>query len=117
MRQDQLLVKILLTILMIAIRASLVYAQSTTVYSNNFEAGVGSQWTFSGGLSSSIDPFPGLSNTLGTFRSGTATLSLNALPAHSSVTVELDLYIEGSWDGNGNFGEARTYGNLELRVG
>lgn len=62
------------------------------VYSNDFSDSVGGEWTSPQNSGNS-------NGFLGAFGSGTATLNLTNLPAHSHVTIEFDLVILGSWDG------------------
>lgn len=78
-----------------------VAAQTTTVYSNDFSAGAGSEWspsttdTTPGTLAHPADAF------LGQFGNQTTTLSLTGLATHSQVTVTFDLYMIRTMDGNG----------------
>ena len=70
-------------------------------YSSNFENGVGSEWSVN-----KTDTTPGTAQRgptkfLGQFASGTASLSLANLAAHTTTTVECDLFIIRSMDGNG----------------
>jgi len=41
---------------------------------------------------------------LGPFNQQALTLSLDKLPAHKHLRVEIELFVIGSWDGNGSFG-------------
>ncbi|HEY3267722.1 MAG TPA: DUF642 domain-containing protein [Armatimonadota bacterium] len=70
------------------------------VYSNDFAAGAGSEWS-----SGTVSVTPGTSGHaadrfLGEFSAGAVSLSLASLPAHESITVSFDLYMIRSWDGN-----------------
>lgn len=72
-------------------------ATVTQVYSNDFEAPVGSEWS-----QTDRDVTPvGARGFLGQFGSESAVLSLSGLPAHDSVTVSFDVYVIDSWDGQG----------------
>jgi hypothetical protein len=66
-----------------------------TPYFADFEGTVGSEW-----LPAKKTQSPRGRNFLGEFGNGEVHLILNNLPAHSSVTLNLDLYIIRSWDGN-----------------
>ena len=71
---------------------------ASTIYVNDFTVGAGAEWSdptvIHNGEHYLADAINGSGN-------GTNTLSLLALPAHSDVTVEFDLYIINTWDGNG----------------
>lgn len=90
-----------------ALIASLLVVQpaaAAVVYSNTFSGGVGPGWTCTGGTPL-IATAPGGQRFLGRdsaygFRWDTATLSLSALPAHSTLTLSFTLYIIRSWDGD-----------------
>ncbi|CAK0756112.1 exported hypothetical protein [Gammaproteobacteria bacterium] len=72
----------------------------TVVYSNDFSAGAGPEWSNrTTAVASNGESFLGAS-TYG-FGSGSDILSLNSLPAHTKVTVNFDLYTIDSWDGRG----------------
>jgi len=73
-------------------------SQDRTVYFNNFEGTVGSEWNIT---TTDVTPV-GNRRFLGQFGNDTVTLSLNNLPAHRAVTVSFDLFILKSWDGNNN---------------
>ncbi|MBC7526864.1 MAG: Ig domain-containing protein [Chthonomonadaceae bacterium] len=73
----------------------------TVAYNSNFENGVGSEWSVN-----KTDVTPGTSQRgstrfLGQFGGETASLSLANLAAHTTTTVEGDLFIIRSMDGNG----------------
>lgn len=76
-----------------------LYAQcesGSTIYSSDFESGVGSEWS-----SNKRDTTPvGDRNFLGQLGYETVILTLNDLPLHTQVTVSFDLFIINSWDGN-----------------
>ena len=70
-------------------------AHAILVYSNDFEGGVGAEWS-----SAMTETTPvGSRGFLGRFDNATITLTL-ALPTHTGVTVSFDLFILQSWDGN-----------------
>lgn len=80
----------------LAAGAALCTAQ--TVYYNDFESGAGPEWS-----NTAVDVSPvGNRHFLGRFCNQSATLTLRDLPVHTQVTVSFDLYIIGSWDGNGD---------------
>src|SRR4051794_3852779 len=71
----------------------------TVVYSANFDTGIpGPEWSV-GNLSVS----PSGQSFLGEFLNDTATLTLDDLPGHSRVRVDVDVYIIRSWDGSNQF--------------
>ena len=70
-------------------------AANTLVYESNFDIGIGPNWnTTSSYLINGI-------TALGQFSNQTISLSSNSLLLHDSILVEFDLYVIGSWDGNG----------------
>ena len=77
-----------------------------TIYSNDFEGGVGAEWLMlAEGATQWVTPptsvTPGSNDGfLGEFSNGMVTLTLTNLPAHSEVTLSMDLFIIRSWDGN-----------------
>ncbi|MDO8559659.1 MAG: hypothetical protein Q7S23_01295 [bacterium] len=79
-----------------AIPSLSVIAQEQVVYSTNFESGVGREWS-SGAIRSSPTDEP----ILGSFGNQTVSLSLEQLPSHGEVTIEFDLWLLRTWDGNG----------------
>ncbi len=71
-------------------------AQATTFYTENFDSGIGSEWSSSN--TSTIDG----SLALGRFAGNSAvTLNLSSISAYSELTVTLDFWTTGSTDGNG----------------
>jgi hypothetical protein len=70
------------------------------VYSNNFESGVGSEWSTSQ-VETTATP---LTKFLGRFANNTATLTLDTTPGET-YTLNFDFYAIDSWDGNNT-----TYG-------
>jgi len=69
-------------------------AQSTVIYSNDFENGVGSEWS-----SNRIEYDNDTSRFLGRFGNDTVNLSLNNIDPHSTISVSFDLILWDSWDG------------------
>jgi len=85
-------------------------AHAQLVYSNDFSASAGSEWTNNLISTSNGEKFLATgSNGSG---NGTNTLSLTGLPAHTAVTVGFDLYIIQSWDGNGPNGGGPDFWGL-----
>jgi hypothetical protein len=73
---------------------------STIVYQNDFSGGADTKWsnqTISAIPNTTIYSSP---NFLGEFGAQTVSLSLANLPAHGNVTVDFDLFIIRSMDGN-----------------
>ena len=70
-------------------------AQPQVLYSNDFEVGVGPEWSFA-----STTQSPSGRRFLGEVGSQPVGLTLSALPAHNAVTVSFDVYAIRSWDGN-----------------
>ncbi|WP_217359757.1 dockerin type I domain-containing protein, partial [Dolichospermum sp. UHCC 0352] len=68
-------------------------------YSNDFESDSVTGWSSS---TRSTTPV-GSRNFLGEFGNDTVSLALNDVALNGSVTVEFDLFIINSWDGNGSF--------------
>jgi hypothetical protein len=79
-------------------------ANPQTVYREDFESAVGSEWS-----SRATDTTPvGSRKFLGQFGNETVSLSLGAgtgsplpLPSHSELTISFDLFVIRTWDGNG----------------
>ncbi|NES19409.1 MAG: filamentous hemagglutinin N-terminal domain-containing protein [Symploca sp. SIO3E6] len=69
---------------------------STSVYSNNFEGTVGSEWS---NTKTDVTPV-GNRRFLGQFGSETVNLTLDNLPSHTESTVSFDLFLIRTWDGN-----------------
>jgi len=67
---------------------------SVIVYTNDFEAAVGAEWSRPRATQS-----PSGRRFLGEFADDTVTLVLDGLPRHSSLRVAFDLYIILGWDG------------------
>lgn len=68
-------------------------AASETVYTQNFEGAIGSEWSDTS--TSIIDG----RTFLGQYRDNQVTLSLDNLPTHQQLTIAFQLYTIGSWDG------------------
>ncbi|MFM6621252.1 MAG: Calx-beta domain-containing protein, partial [Dolichospermum sp.] len=67
------------------------------IYSNNFETSAGSEWS---NTTRSTTPSGGR-NFLGQFANDTVSLTLNDQRlANTNITLEFDLFIMDSWDGN-----------------
>lgn len=75
-------------------------ANSATVYLNNFQGTVGSEWSESSVASAPNPDYGGTRLFLGEFGNETVSLSLGGLPAHGLTTVSFSLYLIRSWDGN-----------------
>lgn len=69
-------------------------APAAFAYSENFAGGAGFEWSNQATTTS-----PSGERFLGTFNAASVSLSLPDLPAHSSVTIEFDLHVIGSWNG------------------
>ncbi|MBI3843631.1 MAG: LamG domain-containing protein [Planctomycetes bacterium] len=65
------------------------------IYSNDFEAAVGSEWS---DTRTGVTPL-GARRFLGQFANDSVMLTLSGLPAHRALTVSCDLYVMDSWDG------------------
>jgi PKD repeat protein len=77
-------------------------AVSTTAYSNTFSSAIGSNWTFPAVTPAnvpSIQSYDG-GSVLGYLSNQQAILNLNNLPTHDQITIDFDLYIHDTWDGN-----------------
>ncbi len=72
-------------------------ATALTVYQNDFESGLDAAWT--GGRIHGPDR--GIDNQyLGNYTTSQATtLTLTGLPSHTRLTLQFDLYLFSSWDG------------------
>lgn len=68
------------------------------VYFNDFQASVGSAWSSS---STETPPADASRRFLGRFANDTVVLTLNGLPPHTNLTLDFDLLIMSSWDGDG----------------
>ena len=80
-------------------------AIALVVYQNDFETSIGAEWSSTGSAAAIATTPLGTRHFLGEFVNDTVSLTLTGLPAHSSATVGLDLFVLRSWDGmNANFG-------------
>lgn len=70
-------------------------AGEETVYNNDFGGAVGPEWA-----PQQLTTSPGGERFLGRFGNGSARLRLTALPDHENLSVEFDLYVLDSMDGN-----------------
>ena len=76
-------------------------AAATSIYFNDFQGAVGSEWSQATVTTVASRTF------LGPFGNQTVSLTLSNLPVHSHIVLAFDLYILGSWDGNnGTNGDA-----------
>lgn len=74
-----------------------------TVYNNDFQTSVGSEWSSSGTpihIEATPLPSDGSRRFLGQFGNDVVSLSLPALPPHNQGRISFDLYVILSWDGN-----------------
>ncbi len=69
------------------------------VYSNDFSTSAGPEWSNNSIAVSNGEHF--LATNANGFGNGTVSLTLFSLAPHSSITINFDLYIIQSWDGNG----------------
>jgi hypothetical protein len=85
-------------VLMFGILGVVHRSSAVEIYSNNFQSAVGSEWS-----SSTTDAAPANAarRFLGRFADGIVSLSLSNLPAHSHLSIDFDLLITASWDGDG----------------
>ncbi len=75
-------------------------AHASTVYFNDFQSTVGSEWS-SNSIASAPNPdYNGTRLFLGEFGNNTVTLSLGNLPTHTALELSFQLYLIRSWDGN-----------------
>lgn len=74
-------------------------ARSAVIYSNTFEASAGSEWS---ATTRSTTPV-GARHYLGQFNNKTVSLTLNSLPAHTSLRISFDVYVIQYWTGNGTY--------------
>lgn len=77
-----------------------------TVYENDFQNSVGSEWTSSGtaiNTMAALLPSDGSRKFLGQFSNDTVSLSLSGLPAHQHARISFDLYLLNTLDGNSTY--------------
>ena len=77
-----------------------VVAEPRTVYWNDFQGAVGSEWDT---ITASSTPL-GDHVIMGPFANETVQLSLQNLQAHNELIVSFDLFIINGWDGDGALG-------------
>lgn len=79
--------------------AAAAHAQDIEVFFDDFEGGAAAQWSPTS-TASTVE----LTEFLGNFSNGSATLTLTGLPEHTAVTLNFDFYAIDSWDGDGSCG-------------
>ncbi len=84
-------------ITLLAALAAAASAHAQIVYTQNFEAPGGGEWS---NTTTSTTPI-GARGFLGEFGNETVSLDLTGLPAHGQVTISFDLFAIRTWDGNG----------------
>lgn len=77
-------------------------ASAATVYVNDFQGAVGSEWSNTSVDSAPHTDYAGTRLFLGQFGNEAVSLSLSGLPTHAYTTVSFSLYLIRSWDGNEN---------------
>ncbi len=70
-------------------------SHATVLYQNDFEVAAGPEWS-----NPVIDTTPSGRDFLGRFANELVSLTLGSIPSHTFVSVEFDLYVIQSWDGN-----------------
>ncbi len=75
----------------------------TGLYSNNFNTAIGTGWTFP--ATAPVTATPAIKSwngesVLGNMGAQQAILNLTNIPSHDFITVDFDLFIHDSWDGN-----------------
>jgi hypothetical protein len=76
-------------------------ANAATVYFNDFQGTIGSEWSETSVASAPNPDYAADPRLfLGEFGNETVSLSLNGLSAHGFATVSFSLYLIRSWDGN-----------------
>jgi len=90
-------------------------AYALTIYENDFQSAVGSEWSHTL-TQDAPTPYPfGARSFLGMFGNEKVSLSLSNLAAHSSVLLEFDLYLIRSWDGS-SAGTQFDYGDDRFKL-
>lgn len=90
-----------------ALLALMIMASSTamagTIYFNNFEGSVGSEWS---NTATTTTPAGCTHCTtfLGEHVNDSVVLTLSSLPTNTTISISFDLFIIRSWDGNGENG-------------
>lgn len=86
-------------------------AHASVVYQNDFQSGVGSEWSRTLLQNAPTPYWFGPRTFLGEFSNETVSLSLASLGAHSDVQLDFDLYLIRSWDGSSGGAALYDYGN------
>jgi hypothetical protein len=81
---------------------SVSIANAAVLYSDDFTSGAGGEWSNNATALSNGEYFLG-SSAYG-FGALNNSLLLSSLPTHTNITLNFDLYIIRSWDGNGQNG-------------
>jgi hypothetical protein len=90
----------------------LTLAPDKTVYFKNFNAGpAGTEWS-----TAPVSTSPSGQRFLGELGNSNTTLTIDTLPAHTSLVLEFDIYIIDSWNGNGGIGDASAPDLIEISV-
>ena len=83
-----------------------------TIYFKNFNIGAaGTEWS-----TAQLATSPSGQRFLGELGNSSTTLTINALPSHTQLTLEFDIYIIDSWNGNGGIGTAAAPDIIEVSV-
>lgn len=99
---------ILFALVLAAALAVAVPAAAATVVEYDFDDGVGDAWSTSHTFEIDQNPVLGLFNSRHPRLDDSTTLTLSGLPAHLPVTVAFDLYLVGSWEGEGKNADTFT---------
>jgi hypothetical protein len=82
------------------------------IYFKNFNSGpAGPEWSTAQTTTS-----PSGQRFLGELGNGSTTLTLDSLPSHTQLTLDVDIYIIDSWNGNGGIGSASAPDIVEISV-
>lgn len=86
----------------VALLAALFAApgQAATVYFNDFQGMVGSEWSQTSVTAAPNPDYAGNRKFLGEFGNDVVSLTLNNLPTHTQLSLSFQLYLIRSWDGN-----------------
>ena len=73
-----------------------------SVYSNNFNTSIGSNWTFPATSPVNVPSILSYNgeSMLGALQGQKAEFNMTGLPTHNTIKVEFDLYLFDTWDGN-----------------
>ncbi|OPY13333.1 MAG: hypothetical protein A4E66_00815 [Syntrophus sp. PtaB.Bin001] len=85
-----------------------VPARAGIVYFNDFSSTPGAEWSSTSTRASNGESYLASTSGYG-FGNGTVTLTLTGLTVGASATIDFDLYVIGSWDGNGVPGNNPSY--------